>query len=66
MLLALNSLILRDKKDPARWLLQFHKHYRCAMCGQILMDDLLNIVEEQQALITVMKDEVEKLRRRGD
>jgi len=30
------------------------------------MDDLLNIVEEQQALITVMKDEVEKLRRRGD
>jgi len=36
------------------------------MCGQILMDDLLNIVEEQQALITVMKDEVEKLRRRGD
>ena len=36
------------------------------MCGQILMDDLLNLVEEQQALITVMKDEVEKLRRRGD
>jgi len=36
------------------------------MCGQILMDDLLNIVEEQQALITVMKDEVEKLRHRGD
>ena len=64
--MALSNLILRDKKDPARWMLQFHKHYRCAMCGQILMDDLLELFEEQQALISVMKDEVEKLRRRGD
>ena len=33
------------------------------MCGQILMDDLLNLVEEQQALITIIKQEVENLRR---
>ena len=62
----MTEAILRDKKDPARYMIQFHKHYRCSMCGQILMDDLLKVIEEQQALITVMKDEVEKLRRRGD